>query len=42
MFIKLIADDITAGFTELQPRGLPKHDPVVGIFKERTLYFQTL
>jgi len=42
LFIKLKVDHITAGFTELSPRGLPKHDPVRYFFKERTLYFQTL
>jgi len=34
-FIKLIADNITAGFTELRYRELPKHDPVVKYFLKK-------
>jgi len=34
-FIKSIADDITAGFTELRSRELPNHDPVVRYFLKK-------
>ena len=34
-FIKLIAENITAGFTELGSRELPNHDPVVRYFLKK-------